>query len=167
MIQLKKYTLIGILFVLITGTLSHFLYSLANNNPVVGLFTPVNESIWEHLKLVYFPMSLYSVFMVQKFKKQFPSIILSLLFGLILGTVSVAVLYYTYTGIFGKNSFFIDILTFILSTVIGFCAVYKTSASRVLKKYAAFLYILASLFLILFLLFTYFPPALEIFNSPA
>lgn len=43
--QIKQYTIIGILFVLTTGTLAHFLYDWTGNNTVVGLFTPVNESI--------------------------------------------------------------------------------------------------------------------------
>lgn len=53
--HLKRDTIIGILFVLITGSVSHFLYDWTGKNPVVGLFTPANESIWEHMKLLFFP----------------------------------------------------------------------------------------------------------------
>ena len=37
------------------GTLNHFLYFLSGQSPIVALFCPVNESVWEHLKLLYFP----------------------------------------------------------------------------------------------------------------
>ena len=43
--HLKRYTIIGIFFVLTIGTLAHFLYDWAKNNHIVGLFTPINESI--------------------------------------------------------------------------------------------------------------------------
>ena len=58
---LKRYTMIGILFVLVAGTLAHFLYDWTGRNPVAGLFAPVSESIWEHMKLVFFPSVLYSL----------------------------------------------------------------------------------------------------------
>lgn len=62
--HLKRYTIIGIIFVLITGTFAHFLYDWTENNHIVGFFTPINESIWEHMKLLFFPMLIYSVFII-------------------------------------------------------------------------------------------------------
>ena len=58
--KLKKYVWIGILFCLILGSLSHFFYSWTLSNPIVGIFCPVSESAWEHMKLVFFPVLLYS-----------------------------------------------------------------------------------------------------------
>ena len=46
---LKRYTMIGIVFVLITGSLAHFVYDWSGKNHIVGLFTPINESVWEHM----------------------------------------------------------------------------------------------------------------------
>ena len=54
--RLKRYTLAGIFFVSVIGTLSHFLYQLSGNSFLVGLFAPVGESTWEHIKLLFFPM---------------------------------------------------------------------------------------------------------------
>ena len=56
--EYKKYTVITIISascVIGIGTLFHFLFELLGQNAFVGLFTPVNESVWEHLKLIYFP----------------------------------------------------------------------------------------------------------------
>ena len=36
-ITLLKFTILGIIFTVITGTLLHFVYDLSNGNPVVGL----------------------------------------------------------------------------------------------------------------------------------
>ena len=47
--------LAGILFTLIAGTLLHFCYEWRGENHFVALFAPVSESLWELLKLLYFP----------------------------------------------------------------------------------------------------------------
>ena len=77
--QLKKYTIIGsTFFVLITGTLSHFIYEWSGNNFIVGFFFPVNESTWEHMKLVFFPMFLFSIFMFKRLNGNHSHILQSL-----------------------------------------------------------------------------------------
>ena len=53
---LKTYTIIGVFFVLAAGSLAHFLYDWTGSNAIAGLFVPVNESVWEHMKLLFFPM---------------------------------------------------------------------------------------------------------------
>ena len=70
--ELKRYTIIGIIFVLITGSFAHFVYGWSNQNHIAGLFTPINESIWEHMKLLFFPMLIYSFFMTYKFVQEYP-----------------------------------------------------------------------------------------------
>ena len=59
--NLRKFTVIGILFVSVAGTLLHFVYDWSGQNPLVGFFAPVNESTWEHMKLLLFPMLLYGL----------------------------------------------------------------------------------------------------------
>ena len=47
---------------LILGTLLHFLYEWTGYNYLVGFISPVNESTWEHLKLLFFPVLFLSFF---------------------------------------------------------------------------------------------------------
>ncbi len=47
-----------ILFVIVLGTLMHFMYNWSGKHPFAGLIAPVNESVWEHMKLLFFPMLL-------------------------------------------------------------------------------------------------------------
>jgi len=49
--KLFKFELLGFVFCCILGTLSHFFYDWSGQNIIVGMFCPVNESVWEHLKL--------------------------------------------------------------------------------------------------------------------
>ena len=45
-----------ILAVVLLGTLWHFAYAISGDAYFVGLIAPVNESVWEHLKIVYLPI---------------------------------------------------------------------------------------------------------------
>lgn len=107
--HLKRYTIIGIIFVLITGTIAHFLYDWTGNNHIAGFFAPINESIWEHMKLLFFPMLIYSIFIIFKFQKSYPCIASSLCFGILIGTLLIPIFFYAYTSIIGKDIFILDI----------------------------------------------------------
>lgn len=165
--QLKRYTIIGIIFVLITGTLSHFIYHWTGNNTIAGLFTPVNESIWEHMKLIFFPMLIYSFFMIYKLKVKYPCIVSALCLGILAGTLLIPAFYYTYSSILNKDVFILDIGTFILSTLIAFWLSYKFTLSCRLKSYTPFLFGLVCIVFVCFAVFTYDPPNIQIFEDPA
>lgn len=164
--QLKIYSIIGVLFVLITGSLAHFLYDWSGSNPAVGLFTPVNESIWEHMKLLFFPMLLYSAAGIIRFKTEKPCMAYSFCFGNLVGTFLIPVLYYTYFSVLKRDFFVLDILTFVISTVIAFYIAYKLTLSCKLRPYAALIYALTAILFFCFMLFTYRPPMLKLFDDP-
>ena len=52
------FQILSTVFTIILGTILHYTYKWSNKNPLVGTFSAVNESTWEHLKLLYFPMLL-------------------------------------------------------------------------------------------------------------
>lgn len=164
--DLKSCTIIGIVFVLITGTLAHFLYNWSGQNYAAGLFTPINESIWEHMKLLFFPMFLYSLFFILKFRKKYSCITSALCFGILAGTLLIPLIYYAYTYVLGRNFFIADIGIFLLSTIIAFWLSYKLTLSCKLESCTLFLCILVCLLFACFLIFTYHAPDLVIFQDP-
>lgn len=166
MIELKYYYILGIFFVAILGTLLHFLYQWSGNHFFIGLFSPINESIWEHMKLLFFPMLLYSFLFIPKLKKNYPCIISSLCFGILIGTLLIPVLFYTYTSFTGNNIFFLDIATFILSIIIAFFISYRLTLSCKAEPYHFLLYGLIIILFLCFALFTYYPPNLPLFLDP-
>lgn len=165
--QLKRYAVTGIIFVLITGSLAHFLYDWTGNNPVVGLFTPVNESIWEHMKLLFFPMLLYLLFILYKFNENRSCLVPASCLSLLAGTFLIPLCYYAYTSLLGKAIFLLDIGTFIFSTLTAFWLFYRLSLSCRLKPYKNLLVFLVCILFACFLFFTYRAPALQIFQDPA
>lgn len=54
--KIKKYQIISAIFVCIAGTLLHFTYEIFGKNNFIASFSAVNESVWEHLKLLFFPL---------------------------------------------------------------------------------------------------------------
>lgn len=165
--NLKHYTVIGTFFVLITGTLAHFIYDWSRNNTIIGLFTPINESIWEHMKLVFFPMLLYAFFMISRLKENYPCIISALCAGILTGTLLIPLLFYIYTGILGKDYFVLDIGTFIVSVLCAFFLSYRLTLSCKAKPYTVFLCVLTGILFFCFIRFTYHPPAFGLFAEPS
>lgn len=165
--HLKRCMIIGIIFVLSAGTLSHFLFEWSDCNFVVGLFTPVNESVWEHMKLLFFPMLAYTPIPVCRFRRQYPCILSAMYFGLLSGTLLIPLLYYAYTGIIGKNIFVLDIGIFLLSIVTAFWLACRLTLSRRLKSYTVLLCILTGLLVVCFIAFTYRAPELTLFIDPS
>lgn len=52
----SQWQMAGFVFTSIMGTLLHFLYDISGESLLVAPFSAINESIWEHMKLLYFPM---------------------------------------------------------------------------------------------------------------
>ena len=164
--KLKRYTIIGIIFVLIIGSISHFIYEWSGNNTLVGFLFPINESVWEHMKLVFFPMLLYSFYMIYKLEPDYPCITSTAMFGVLLGTFLIPILFYTYSGILGYTTRFFDIGTFVVSVLLSFWVIYKLTQSCKLASYEALFKTLVLVMAILFFLFTYQPPDIGIFAKP-
>lgn len=164
--KLKRYTILGFLFVSITGSISHFVYEWSGNNLILGLFFPVNESTWEHMKLSFFPMTLYSFIMEKKLKKEYPCITSALPFGIITATFLIPAFFYTYSGILGQHFLVLDIAVFLASVLVAFITVYRLALSCSLSSYATTLKLLAGILAACFLCFTYHAPDLGIFMIP-
>lgn len=163
---LKKYIIKGTIFVLITGVISHFVYEWSGNNRLVGLFFPTNESVWEHMKLCFYPMLIASFYLNQKLSSDYPCVTSSLLFGVTLSTYLIPVLFYTYSGILGYHIAPLDISTYFVSVILSFIVIYKLTMSCGVASYTQFLKLLIFITAICFFLFTYRPPDLGIFVAP-
>lgn len=166
--KLKTVQIVVIILAIVFGTLLHFTYEWSGENRIVGLFSATNESVWEHLKLVFYPMLILAIVEYFVVKKEANNYIEAKSLGIFLAIAFIIVFYYTYTGIIGKNFFIIDILTFIISIILGEWVSYKLmirkSESTTLSKILSLAIIFY--FLISFILFTYNPPNINLFKDP-
>ena len=164
--SLKSYMMAGILFVAILGTLLHFAYEWSGNNILVGLVTPVNESIWEHTKLIFFPTLLYGMYLNKKIGTKYPCLKSSMMLGALTGILLIIVLFYTYSGIIGFHLAFVDIAIFYISVIVSFYMVYKRTTSCTEDKYRNIIDIIGVIFIGLFIFFTFSPPDIPLFINP-
>lgn len=163
--NIKKWRNISIIFSLILGTILHFLYEWSGENAVVGAFSAVNESTWEHLKLSFFPMLIIAIIGYYLFGKNESNYIKGNSIGIIFSIVFTIVAFYTYSGIIGTNFGIINILIFILSIIFGEIIAYKIVGTEKLADQVTYLLLIMILF-ICFVLFTYFPPKIGLFKDP-
>ncbi len=154
------------LFVVLLGVFLHFAYQLSGENPIVGLFALVNESIWEHLKLLFFPMVLLTIWDAFAAQRNNLCFLPARTIGILAGLAFIVVVFYTVTGIIGTNIAFVNILTFLLGVAFAFWVEKKQNRKCVRLSVAVAIGILV-LFTILFIIFTIAPPALGIFIPTA
>ena len=165
MVKLKRYTIIGIIFTVILGVIGHFVYEWTGGSFVAGLFFPINESTWEHMKLVFFPMLLYSLFAERKLKDESECISKAYMLGILAGTFAIPVIFYTYSGILGYNLAWLNILTFVVSVIIGFIVVYVVAKNCKNDKGTQLLKGIIFALTIAFMVFTYYPPNISLFSE--
>ena len=116
--RIRKFQIFSIIFTFILGTILHFTYEWSGENKIVGLFSSVNESTWEHLKLLYFPMLLTIIIGIFYFKKDVPNFLCSKTIGIVVALTFTVIFFYTYTGVLGKNIAIIDIASFFIATIL-------------------------------------------------
>ena len=159
------YEIISTIFIIFLGFLFHFIYEWSNNNVLVSFFSPVNESIWEHLKLLFFPTLVTIIIGTFIFKNDYKNYLCNKTWGVIIGMFFIVVFFYTYSGIIGRNIDFINIGSFIIASLITEIYSYKNIIKdKRCNKYLAI--IILVIFTLLFMIFTYKTPSLGLFKDP-
>lgn len=163
--NLKRNLTAGFFFVAVLGTLWHFIYSWTGCNRLIGYIAPVNESTYEHMKLLFFPALFYLPAGHWYLKENYPSFTESFACGILTGTWSIPVFFYSYSGILGKNINWIDIAIFYIAVLITFCITYRLTNSG--REHSRFWIWLLLIMAVSFFYFTYHPADLGIFNLPS
>ncbi len=150
------------------GAVGHFLYKWTGQNTIVGYFFPVNESTWEHLKLLFFPTLIFSILEYNFVKREIKNYAPSITVSVITGMLSIIVLFYTYSGVLGYFVDAINIAIYYISVIIMLIIKNKFIVREKLSGQNSNTLSLIILFVItlLFILFTYNPPQLAIFKTP-
>ena len=140
-------------------------HNLSNNNYLIGLFSSINESSWEHLKLLYFPMLITSIIGYNYYKNTLPNYLCTKTKGILLSLLFMIIFYYTYTGILGHDITILNISSFFIATIIEEYYTYKNINNNKNCNFILTLIILLTL-LTLFIIFTFYPPHINLFKDP-
>lgn len=156
----------GLTSAAILGTLLHFLFQWTNLN-FIAPFSAVNESTWEHMKLVFIPSLIFAF--VQSFfaKKEYPCFWLIKLIGILVGTLLIPILFYSLSGIFGKLPAVINVLIFFVSIIIEYLLEFFMFNKLSCNINLNILYVsILITILLLFIIFTFYPPKIPLFLDP-
>lgn len=164
----QRWILKGILIIFLVGSLLHFAYDFSGGNILVGMFTPVNESVWEHLKMLPLPMilwwALYYMINGKKYNINWDKWVTSAAIALITSLITIPLLFYFYTEAFGVELVVVDILILLIAVIVGqLLAFYYYKYGKGIH-YKAAIFILFVVVLI-FIIFTFNPPQLPIFKD--
>lgn len=165
--QLYKWQILSFVFTSVVGTLLHFLYDLSGQSIITAPFSAVNESTWEHMKLLFIPMFIIAIIQSFYIGKDYESYWCIKLMGTLLGLIIIPVLFYTYTGIFGVSVDWFNIAIFFISAASAY--VYETrmfsqeKECLISSKVAFFILCLLAL---AFIVFTFVQPKIPLFQDP-
>ena len=165
--KLLKFQIFSVIFTWILGTLLHFTYEWSNENIIIAAFSAVNESTWEHLKLLFFPMLITTVigYFYLRPTEGYKNFLSAKTIGILSALSFVVVFFYTYTGIIGTNFAVLDIGSFFVGVLLGEFVAYKLTKNNV--KCNRWLAVIVLLVLLLcFVIFTYHTPHIGLFRDP-
>lgn len=167
--EFRKNVVWGAIFVSILGTILHYVYDWSGRNWLVGFFGATNESTWEHMKMMFWPMFIVAIVLITKWKDYYSGAQTALIVGIKVALWSIPSLFYTYKGILGFEVMWVTISIFYLSIVLAVLFVLHMMKHLSDKDWGLMnIWLRFTLFVeaFAFLWFTYQPPKLGIFVSP-
>lgn len=166
--QACKWMLWGVPILFFIGCIMHFVCGWSGKSMILGVFSPINESVWEHLKLSLWPMFVWWIVGYLIYSKGNRAFAVRWFFSCMIAQLvcpmAIISFYYTYTGALGFDSLVLDILSLFLGLLAGqglALYTFKYAKFKLWWLYIAIL-ILALLFAA-FIFFTFSPPDLPIF----
>ena len=159
-----KWELIGILIISMLGAILHFVFDWSGQWNPLGVIAAVNESVWEHFKIGFWPALLYAAVEYPFLKKYTHNFLIAKAACVYVIPVTIAIVFYSYTSVFGQEILLVDILIFILAIALGQLASYRILTLSQLPRWLD----LVGLFLVVLLavafgVFTFYPPHLSLF----
>lgn len=156
----------GFIATALGGTLLHFLYDWLGEAVWIAPFAGVNESTFEHMKLLFWPMFIFAIVQSFFFKGRDDFWCVKLR-GILLGIFLIPAIFYLYNGVIGKSPDWLNISIFFISALSVYIYEARLFFAKKLSCEAQILPVallcIAALF---FTIFTFFTPELEIFRDP-
>jgi hypothetical protein len=154
----------GAVFITFSGSLLHFVFAILGEWPPAALIAAVNESVWEHLKLAFWPALIFALIQWPFLRRHVKNFWTAKAFGILVMPLIIAAVFYTYTAFTGTNILWLDIPLFVVAVAAGqmlsfALLVRKPFGSRIRIAAAALLLVMTAAFS----LFTFIPPHCPLF----
>ena len=143
------------------GFLLHFAYDWSGQNKIVGIFSATNESVWEHLKLLFFPMLFITIWDSLRGNTS-PGFLKRRIMAIMAGMLIIVMMFYTALGITSRIMDWYNIATYLIGLLATLILDrYITVEDNIYSAYTALA--LFILFTVAFAVFTFKAPQIGIF----
>lgn len=163
---LKKTILWDILLFCVLGILGpvmHYFEPMLIQIPIFKGIFPINESIWEHLKLLFYPAAAVGIVRRLVCGKLQHGILTTFAEGIVIAMLLMVAGFYTYSGILGMHSLPMDISLFYLCSLVMTVYVSKQALRQKNSSLSGLLVLL--LLTGCFLFFSYNAPDIGLFRD--
>jgi hypothetical protein len=156
--KLKTIKIISILGIFSLSFLTHYIYEFFPNI-ITSILFPINESLFEHMKLIFITYLIWNIIEYILLKKNNylynfkPNLILSILLNIIIFLI----IFYPIYLSFEHNLIVTLIIYFISISVTQIISYYILSSNKDFKILKKYFYIIIILLIIISGLFTYYP----------
>lgn len=167
--NLRRWEILGFVFVGAMGVLLHFLFNWTGGNTLVAAFAGVNQSTWEHMKLLFIPYFVFTMVQFTVFAEPYRNFFAVKAAAGLAGLLLIPLLYYTVAGMFGAPPSWLNIAIFFIADAATYLVSYLLLNAFALRggvwQLAGFALLWALMFAFIF--FTYRPPQLPLFRDPS
>ena len=162
--QLLKWELIGIAVITGVGSVMHFALDWSGGMSAVGVFAAVNESVWEHLKMTYWPSLLYAALEYPRVKNLTGNFIFAKTAGIYVMPAAIVGLFYAYTAVTGSENLAADITIFVVAIALGQLTSYKIMTLPQMPRWRYIMAVAGLIALgVIYAIFSFRPPLAPLF----
>ena len=164
--DIKTIFILSFCCLILFGSLLHFTHDWIKKGVLLHIFSALNESTWEHMKLLVAPTILIGILQYIFLKGIYTNLLNSIFILLLVEVISIPLLFEPLRLLLKKVPFSVTILIFILSILFGLL-----TQSYFLKEniylFPEEIALLLSLGIVgIFAIFSYYPPKIFLFKDP-
>jgi len=156
----------GFIFISVIGFISHFIYGWLGYGRIIAVFGSVNESVWEHQKLVFWPAFIFAFIESFILKPSIGGFWFAKSVSILFMPAFIIAAYYLYTAVLGRRFLAVDISLFFIAAGLGQLISYRMLMAEYKQYYSDATGISIILLLsMLFIIFTFNPPHKGLFKD--
>jgi hypothetical protein len=164
--KIRRWELVEAIFIILVGSVLHFVFAWSGYWPPMAVIAPVNESVWEHLKLAFWPALAFALIEYAALRERANNYWVAKGVALFSMPALIVALFYAYTAVAGDNVLAVDIVVFVVSVAVGQWISYRILLARKARGLVGGLALVALVTMVAaFSLLSYYPPRLPLFRD--
>ena len=145
----------------------HFVWDWTGNFLPTAIFAAVNESVWEHVKILSWSFLLWSVAEYYILRPDWKRFVTARTVGLVTVMLLTICFFYVYSGVLGRSVVWVDISSAAVWLLVGELVSIRALNSPYESEYFYFICVaLLTLILVMLLCFTVSAPHIGLFRDP-